>query len=205
MQSSSRQIEQMKQFILSEATEKAEEIKTKAENEAYAWKNEQSKKQKDEIDRQCQKEMEQHRISKRVAHANEIKRQRDSVLNARLESMEKLKKTALQRLTKITTESSYDKLIADLTIQAIESVSGSGSTDVVVRCRKADVSKVEKSLKAVKGISAKLDSKFLDDEMVGGVYATANSGKIVCNNTLLHRLENCMDEIMPILRNGLFN
>eukprot|EP01064_Diplonema_japonicum_P015667 TRINITY_DN2343_c1_g1_i1.p1 TRINITY_DN2343_c1_g1~~TRINITY_DN2343_c1_g1_i1.p1 ORF type:complete len:224 (+),score=94.17 TRINITY_DN2343_c1_g1_i1:56-673(+) len=204
MQNSGRQIEQMKQFILSEAKEKAEEIQTKAKNEAYAWKNEQSKKQKEEIDRMCAKEMEQYRISKRVAHANEIKAQRDKVLNARIVAMDGLRDTALTDLNQLTKGSDYDALLKALTQQAIEAVSGSGSKDVVISCKKADKSKVEKALNSVSGIKATLSKDFLDDDVVGGVYAQAQQGKIVCNNTLKHRLENCMEEIMPILRHGLF-
>eukprot|EP00754_Rhynchopus_humris_P013156 Rhum_TRINITY_DN14316_c23_g1::Rhum_TRINITY_DN14316_c23_g1_i1::g.82597::m.82597/K02150/ATPeV1E, ATP6E; V-type H+-transporting ATPase subunit E len=202
-----RQISQMKQFILSEAKEKAEEIKTKAENEAYAWKNEQSKKAKEDIDRQCQKELESHKVEKRVEAANKLKTQRDRVLSSRAEAVEELSTKTTSTLNALVKDSAkYGPLFKGLLQQAAESVAVDGTTvKAVVRVRAADVSLANANLTVNPKVSLTVDSTNLPDSAIGGCTVIAQNGKIVCNNTLLHRLENCMEEVMPILRNGLFS
>ncbi|KAJ9448504.1 V-type proton ATPase subunit E [Diplonema papillatum] len=201
-----RQIEQMKQFIISEANEKAEEIKTKADNEAYAWKNESSKRMKEEIDRQCQKEIEQHRISLRVAHANKLKKQRDAILESRTEAMTELKQAAKDNLQALVGKGAeYNNLLLGLLKQAAVAVQDpTGTTQAVVRCRKQDKSFIEKNLSAIKDVELSVSDDFLPDTAIGGVTVSAQRGAIVCDNTLSSRLANCMEEVMPILRDGLF-
>eukprot|EP01061_Rhynchopus_euleeides_P023435 TRINITY_DN38136_c0_g1_i1.p2 TRINITY_DN38136_c0_g1~~TRINITY_DN38136_c0_g1_i1.p2 ORF type:complete len:235 (+),score=123.76 TRINITY_DN38136_c0_g1_i1:84-707(+) len=201
-----KQISQMKQFILSEAKEKAEEIKTKAENEAYAWRNESSKRMKEDIDRQCQKELEGHKVEQRVQQANKLKAQRDRILAARTEAVDELRTSSCNKLKALTNDKSkYSAVFKDLIRQAADSLAAEGQqTNAVVRVRSADMSIAKDNLKVNSAVTLTVDSTPLADTVIGGVMIVAHGGRIVCNNTLQHRLENCMEEVMPILRNGLF-
>ena len=195
---SDRQISQMKQFILSEAKEKAEEIKTKADNEAYAWRNETSKRMKEDIDRQCMKELDMHKVEKRVEQANKLKSQRDRVLAARAEAVEDLEAKSKENLQKLVADKSkYQVLFKALMKQAADAVQSSSgaATNAIVRVRSADKSLANDNLKVNENVTLTVDTTFLKDDVIGGCTLIAQQGRIVCNNTIAHRLENCVEEV----------
>eukprot|EP01060_Flectonema_neradi_P032151 TRINITY_DN5064_c0_g1_i3.p1 TRINITY_DN5064_c0_g1~~TRINITY_DN5064_c0_g1_i3.p1 ORF type:complete len:205 (+),score=59.14 TRINITY_DN5064_c0_g1_i3:57-671(+) len=199
-----RQIEQMKQFILSEAEEKAQEITTKARNEAEASKLENSKKQEEEIDRQCAKELETSRIELRVAHANKLKAMRGTILVERNEAVEELRKNTSDALKKLAGSGDYQKLFNNLFNEAIKAVTMDGVKTATVKVKKDDVGIAKTACKNEKNLTIEVDSENLPDSCLGGCILSARKDTVVCNNTLSHRLENCMEELMPMIRDGLF-
>ena len=194
-----RQIEQMKQFILSEAEEKAQEITTKARNEAEASKLENSKKQEEEIDRQCAKELETSRIELRVAHANKLKEMRGIILKERNEAVEELAKSTSDAIKKMSGGGEYQKLFNNLFAEAIKAVKMDGVKTAIVKVKKDDVGIAKTAAKNEKDLSVEVNSEHLPDSVLGGCIVSARQNTVVCNNTLSHRLENCIEEVCSYL------
>ena len=107
----------------------------------------------------------------------------------------------------------YKALVQSLLTQAFASLQ---AQDIVVRCRAADSGLVKGMLGAAAGDAAKryfggkacsatLDvAAPLADEEIGGVWATASGGKVVCMNSLEARLAGAIDADSPVIRQLLF-
>lgn len=106
----------------------------------------------------------------------------------------------------------YSSLLSDLIIQALIKLS---DTDVVVRCREADLSTIKRAIPAVsetyvsktgKPVNVTVDdSTFLGENCTGGVTLISNGGRIVVENTLESRLEVAYQQNLPLIRDMLFD
>eukprot|EP01062_Namystynia_karyoxenos_P057307 TRINITY_DN48279_c0_g1_i1.p2 TRINITY_DN48279_c0_g1~~TRINITY_DN48279_c0_g1_i1.p2 ORF type:complete len:231 (+),score=93.56 TRINITY_DN48279_c0_g1_i1:110-802(+) len=214
-----KQVEQMKQFILSEADEKAQEIVDKARNEAEATKQETLKREKEKVEVQFKKDVEALRTEERVRQAKHKKELDDSVLQGRVAATTAVQQAAAEILKRVTSNrDEYRKLLQQLTVQAAFILEG----PALVRCRPADrelinlndaAQKAEALLKQCgrgRAITLKFDSQELPEAQIGGVFLKLDGGDvqvgtITCDNTLRSRMTTCLEEYAPVLRHELFN
>jgi len=223
-----KQIDQMCNFIIQEAKEKAEEIKQKTEAEfsadrlsltaqaGVAIRDEHERKKKDKITEQ------------KIAKSQAVTSTRFATMRRRDVRVRELKRDVMKGLAVVSKNEGYAELLRFLIAQSLLTIQ---EDDVVVHGRKQDMTILEAQLPlAVKifqdtienatGIRpicrATLNKR--DEEMLppgpiegkegqsccGGVKLSARAGKIVCRNTLDSRLDLCFKELKPQIREILF-
>ncbi|KAJ3111626.1 Dynein heavy chain 6, axonemal [Phlyctochytrium bullatum] len=127
------------------------------------------------------------------AHSNHVNKNRLRLLQARQQVLDELFEDAKSKLTAISSDPvAYQTLLKDLLLQAFHQLM---EDDVVIQCRKEDVSLVQKAAEEAKAkYGAKLkfaidSGSFLPEKSGGGVIVSANGGRIRVSNTLESRLE----------------
>lgn len=131
---------------------------------------------------------------------------RDSVLREAYEDTEK-------KLSDLTSDTSaYSQLVSDLILQGVLLLQDS---EVVVRCRRADVEIVDSCLEAVaEKYLAKISSPvklttdkatFLSDACSGGVVLSSQGGTITVDNTFEGRLDIAYNQNLPEIRKLMFS
>eukprot|EP01065_Artemidia_motanka_P035886 TRINITY_DN43790_c0_g1_i1.p1 TRINITY_DN43790_c0_g1~~TRINITY_DN43790_c0_g1_i1.p1 ORF type:complete len:231 (+),score=99.61 TRINITY_DN43790_c0_g1_i1:78-770(+) len=213
-----KQVEQMKQFILSEADERAQEIIDKARSEAEARKQEDLKRGKTIVEADFKKSVEELRTQQRVRQAKAKKGLDDSVLAKRVEATTSIREAAFAGLQRMTSDKrQYSKLLQQLTVQAAFVLEGPAK----VQMRAADQDLVDLPAAAreaeklltrngrSRSITLRLDEEKLPADRYGGVFLTleggdVTTGGITCDNTLSSRLGTCLEEYAPVLRHELF-
>eukprot|EP00756_Hemistasia_phaeocysticola_P047113 Hpha_TRINITY_DN21024_c0_g1::TRINITY_DN21024_c0_g1_i1::g.103385::m.103385/K02150/ATPeV1E, ATP6E; V-type H+-transporting ATPase subunit E len=213
-----KQVEQMKQFILSEAEERAHEIVEKAKSEAEARKQEDIKRGKGVLESAFKKNMEELKTQQRVAEAKAKKTLEDSVLESRVDATDSVRDASARALTSMTqNQGEYRKLLLQLTVQAAYALEGPAKVSVRKEDQglldlKAAAQEAEQLLKESgrpRKITLKIDSEELPADRLGGVFLTLDGGDveiggITCDNTLASRLATCLEEYAPVLRRELF-
>merc|ERR1719450_1140218 len=132
-----KQIEQMTNFIISEATDKAEDIKKKGEEEFSIEVHRLITEQKEKVRQTYERKVKQIETQYAIAKSMAINKQRLEKIKARQEVMHKIEGDVR---AKLVSESSSQAFITKLIVQGLLMLL---ENDVVVRCRQSDVAVVK--------------------------------------------------------------
>ncbi|XP_029910346.1 V-type proton ATPase subunit E 1a [Myripristis murdjan] len=207
-----KQIKHMMAFIEQEASEKAEEIDAKAEEEFNIEKGRLVQTQRVKIMEYYEKKDKQIEQHKKIQMSNLMNQARLKVLKARDDMITDLVNDARLRLTDIAKDPArYSTILEGLVLQGFYQLL---EPKVTVRCRKQDVEMVQAAVdknipiykSAVKSnIVVKIDQeRFLPSDICGGVEVYNDNGKIRVCNTLESRLDLIAQQMMPEIRVALF-
>uniref|UniRef100_A0AAY4C9X0 Vacuolar ATP synthase subunit E n=2 Tax=Bilateria TaxID=33213 RepID=A0AAY4C9X0_9TELE len=213
-----KQIKHMMAFIEQEASEKAEEIDSKAEEEFNIEKGRLVQMQRLKILEYYGKKEKQIEQQKKIQMSNLMNQARLRVLKARDDMIIDLMSEARQRLSNIAKDSvKYQTLLDGLLLQGFYQLL---EPKVTIRCRKQDVdmvkvrnisyAAVQKNIPIFKAatksnIEVNIDQEsFLSPSISGGVEVYNSNGKIKVANTLESRLDLLAQQMMPDIRVTLF-
>jgi len=207
-----KQIKHMMAFIEQEANEKAEEIDAKAEEEFNIEKGRLVQQQRIKIMEYYDRKEKQVELQRKIQQSNLHNAARLRVLKEREDHVTSVLEDAKRKLADIVKDrGTYKKLIQNLIGQGLLQLL---ETNVLLRCRQADISMVEESLDAVvqqyksstgKDVNLKIDKEsFLNASITGGVELSAQKGRIKIINTLEARLEMLARQMVPEVRTALF-
>lgn len=212
-----QQIKQMVTFIHQEATEKAKEIKLKADEEFNIEKLRMVEAEKQKIRNEYERKEKQIEVQKRIAQSNVVRLGRLEALKARDTAMQDVLADAAKRLPALTQGSSYAALLESLVLEAL----------ITLNEPKASVRGVASQTSAAQKATAAAAAKFKDwaaktgapyassiditfdpaplESGVGGVSVSGFGGKISLSNTLQSRLMLAYETRLPKLRAALFD
>nr|ADO28101.1 v-type proton ATPase subunit e 1 [Ictalurus furcatus] len=207
-----KQIKHMMAFIEQEASEKAEEIDAKAEEEFNIEKGRLVQTQRLKIMEYYEKKEKQIEQQKKIQMSSLMNQARLKVLKARDDMILELLTEARERLAGIAKDpSQYPTLLEGLLLQGFYQLL---EPKVMIRCRKDDLAMVEAAVKknipiykeTVKSnIEVRIDKDhFLSPDISGGVEVYNANGKIKVANTLESRLDLLAQQMMPEIRVTLF-
>mmetsp|Transcript_2491 Transcript_2491/g.7471 ORF Transcript_2491/g.7471 Transcript_2491/m.7471 type:complete len:233 (+) Transcript_2491:68-766(+) len=222
-----KQIEQMMSFILSEATDKANDIKKKGEEEFSIEVHRLITEQKEKVRQGYERKVKQIETQYAIAKSMAINKQRLEKIKARQEVVHKISddvkgKLAKEMMNPELCKTFITKLIVQGLLMLLEN-------EVVVRCRESDkelvrsclqpaISEYSKVIKAETGATKACqlsidDKKYLPPAPVegeekpsclGGVVLLCQNGKISIDNTIDLRLQLVMEQDKPAIRKLLF-
>jgi V-type H+-transporting ATPase subunit E len=221
-----RQIQQMVNFILNEAKDKAEEIEAKALEDFNIEKLKLVQQMKDKIRQEYVRKAKQVETQCAIARSTAINRSRLEKIKARQEVLGKVQEDVTGKLLQeLKSEPKHKKLTTDLITQGLLMLL---EDEVAIKCRECDqrlvtgclndaAAEYTKVIKAQTGVtkSVKLiidKSGFLPPppgqsagkSCIGGVVLSCDGGKIKVNNTLDERLKLTMELDKPAIRGLLF-
>jgi V-type H+-transporting ATPase subunit E len=221
-----RQIQQMVNFILNEAKDKAEEIEAKALEDFNIEKLKLVQQMKDKIRQEYVRKAKQVETQCAIARSTAINRSRLEKIKARQEVLGKVTDDVTGKLqAELRSEPKHKKLITNLITQGLLMLL---EDEVVVQCRQQDQQMVQGCLAeaaasysqviqqqsgASKQVKLSIDrSSFLPGppgqsagkSCIGGVILSCDNGKIKVNNTLDERLKLTMELDKPAIRGLLF-
>jgi len=213
-----QQIDQMVKFIQQEASEKAAEIKLKADEEFNIEKLRMVEAEKQKIRQEYERKEKQIEVQKRITQSNEIRYSRLRCLKARDDAMQEILKEAAAKLPALASGAGYATLLESLILEALITLA---ETKVQVKGVSSQGAVTQKALvpavtKYKDWASKNKDAAFLGDIEVtfdpaplatgiGGVEVTGFAGKINLNNTLQSRLMLAYETRLPALRALLFD
>eukprot|EP01066_Platyproteum_vivax_P012739 Platyproteum_vivax@DN5789_c0_g1_i2.p1 len=222
-----RQINQMVNFILNEAKDKAQEIDAKAMEDFNIEKLKMVQKMKDKIRQEYAKKAKQVEVERSIARSTAVNRARLKKIAARNAVLTDVTSSATARLADVSKDTNkYKIIITDLIVQGLVRLL---EDEVVLQCRQADKSLVEgllseassrystflqKEAGVKKSVKLSIDnSSFLPPPPTGkdtgrtccgGVILMTPDQKIVLDNTLDKRLQLIVEECKPEIRKTLF-
>jgi len=221
-----KQISQMVAFIKQEAREKAEEIAVKAESDFMAEKLTLQTQAGIQIREEFEKRKKDMMTEKKIQKSKKLNDIKFATMRKRDGKMKQLKDDVTVNLADVCKNPKYPDLIRFLLIQGLMTIN---EPKVSIQCRQEDVDIVEKQLDAaVAGFQQVLQEAAgvvvpcqvsIDKQnwlppaprkdrpgvsCCGGVLLSARKGKIVCRNTLDHRLELGFQTLKPLIRGMLF-
>ncbi|KAF0977880.1 hypothetical protein FDP41_003202 [Naegleria fowleri] len=212
-QGSDSKINQMINFIKSEAKEKADEIELQTKEDFAVEKMNLVEEGKKKIREEYAKKEQQVVIKKKIDHSNEIKAARLEILKLKEEILKQMVQAALEEIKKrIVNKDEYKKILKNLMLQgALRFL----ETEVNVYCKEQDYDLVASQVASVqseyttatKGLTVKVNvqkSNFLPKDCVGGVIISSNNDLIKIDNTLEKRVYLCQEQKLPILRQMLY-
>jgi len=214
---SSSQIAHMRTFILHEASEKADEINVKAEQDYTMEKQRVVEEEKLKIRKEFERRERGLNSQAKIDGAKELSKARISVLTRQADLIQEIVSEARSKLATVTSDQgAYTKLLVGLMAQGLEKL----NEDVcLVRCRAADKAAVMAAIpQAIQAYSAKdgavptsievmpdpLPNIFEGEELSGGVLIMNKSGKIKVNNTFNARLAIAAEQLLPQIKFQLF-
>jgi len=221
-----KQIKQMIAFIKQEANEKADEIQVKAESEFMAEKLTLQTQASNQIREDFEKRKKDLLTEKKIQKSKKVNDIKFNTMRKRDQKMKQLKDEVTDKLADVSKNPKYPDLIRFLLIQGFMTIM---EPKVIVQCREEDFQIVKDQLDTAlhgfqevisqaAGVSPPcqvvIDTKdwlppgpSRDRSGVsccGGVVLSARKGKIVCRNTLDHRLELSFQTLKPLVRTVLF-
>lgn len=213
------QIRQMVNFILQEAHEKANEIRVKTEHDFNLEKQTLVHEAKLNIQDEFTKKEKDREIQERITRSAEIGECRVKKMKIRDDLLQNLVQEAGAKCAVVTRGQNYPQLLQKLIVQGLIKIE---ENEVTVFCRTEDLKTVESILPAAikeyveiikresgvtlsPKVALNTDrSKDLKESSYGGVWLTALSGRIVCDNTMSSRLKLVYEELLPSIRAILF-
>ncbi|XP_027204281.2 V-type proton ATPase subunit Vha26 [Dermatophagoides pteronyssinus] len=207
-----KQIKHMVAFIEQEANEKAEEIEAKAEEEFNIEKGRLVQEQRLKIIEFFEKKEKQVELKRRIYNSHLQNQSRLRVLKQREELIRNVLEEARQKLAEVTKDADlYKKVMQKLIAQSVFRLV---EPEVVICCRKQDLTLIESLLDSVKkeyhaatkrNVEIKIDTnRYLSHDTCGGVEMYAQGGKIKVTNTLESRLDLISQQLLPEIRVALF-
>jgi len=214
---SAKQIQQMVNFILNEAKDKAEEIDAKTLEEFNIERLKYAQEQKDIIRKEFGAKKKKLETAHAIARSTAINKARMEKVEARQQFLQTLKKQCEAELKALTSDKTkYANLIADLIVQGCLKLC---EDFVTIKCKKDDESIVKSALdaaarkyadvikretRATKSLSLSISPSYLPPQCGGGVVLTCAGNSISVDNTLNTRLNLVMDNDLPSLRKILY-
>eukprot|EP00392_Amoebophrya_sp_AT5.2_P008118 g8137.t1 len=219
-----RQIQQMVNFILNEAKDKAEEIDAKTLEEFNVEKLKYVQGQKvctvaveEKIRGELLEKKKKQESAIAIARSAAINRSRMQAVEARQNSMIQLKQECEANLAAVSKDRNrYSALCSDLIVQGCLKLM---EDQVTVKCRKEDEQAIKASLDSAsrkyseiikketgvaKAVRLDLSNAYLPSSCGGGVVLTCMGNSISIDNTLFTRLSLVVDNDLPALRKMLF-
>jgi len=222
-----RQIQQMVNFILNEAKDKAEEIEAKALEDFNIEKLKLVQQMKDKIRQEYVRKAKQVETQCAIARSTAINRSRLEKIKARQEVLGKVTEDVTRKLQQeLNDPTKHKKLITNLITQGLLMLL---EDEVAVKCRESDKNMVQGCLmeasqsysqviKAQTGVTKTVklmidSSGYLPGppsagsagkSCIGGVVLSCANGSIKVNNTLDERLKLTMELDKPAIRGLLF-
>jgi len=223
-----RQIQQMVNFILNEAKDKAEEIEAKALEDFNIEKLKLVQQMKDKIRQEYVRKAKQVETQCAIARSTAINRSRLEKIKARQEVLGKVQDDVTGKLqAELRSEPKHKKLITSLITQGLLMLL---EDQVVVQCRQVDQKLVEGCLAdaaasytqvikeqsgVTKSVKLTIDRSIslpgppgqvtgAGKSCIGGVTLHCTNGSIKVNNTLDERLKLTMELDKPAIRSLLF-
>ncbi len=213
-----RQIQQMVNFILNEAKDKAEEIDAKAMEDFNIEKLKHIQLMKDKLRKEYAVKLKKIETDRAIQRSTAINKSRLRTIEERnrllLESVESVKKSLVESVKK--TEN-YKKIVIDLIVQGALLLL---EPELTIVARKEDFGLIKSVLEEAQkkytqviktqtnGVTKAV--KFVLNESkplvgkIGGVVVQTASGNIRVDNTLDTRLELVMEKDKPTIRRLLF-
>lgn len=207
-----KQIKQMMAFIDQEASEKAEEIDAKAEEEFNIEKGRLVQQQRVKIMEYYERKQKQIELQKKIQTSNLLNNARLKVLKSREDHIKLLREDAQKKLVVLTQDpKQYRDLLEGLIVQGLYQMI---EDNLVIRCRQKDVKLVEDAIKPAvvsfknatkRDVKVTMDTNnYLSADSAGGVELLTPNGKIKVENTLESRLELIIEQMEPELKEMLF-
>lgn len=209
-----QQIQQMVSFIRQEADDKANEIRVKAEEDFNIRKLSAVEAAREKIRAEYEKKVKQIDVNRKIAKSTEQNIARLEVLKARDAILQETYDQAAKNLASLPNDDSdaYRSILHNLIHQGLVVLS---DTNVIVRCRRADVELVDSILPSVteqyvaatnSPVTVNLDrDTFLADSCTGGIVLISQGGTIVVENTFESRLEIAYQQNLPKIREVMFD
>lgn len=226
-QEAQKQIQQMISFILSEATDKANDIQKKGDEEFSIEVHRLITEQKEKVRQGYEKKVKQIETQYAIAKSMAINKQRLEKIKARQEVMGKIADDVRGQL--VNQMKSADKSKPFITKLIVQGLLMLLESEVVVRCRECDKALVQSCLEpaikeysqvikaetgATKTCKLSIDEKtYLPPPPVdgqegasclGGVALFCQGGKISIDNTIDLRLRLVLEQDKPAIRSLLF-
>lgn len=212
------QINQMTNFILNEAKDKAEEISAAALQDFSAAKSKQLGELQQTITQSYTAKVKKMETARAIEKSTAVNKSRLQKIRLRQDVLGRISKLAEEELSaKLKSESEMGgfltKLIAQGLLMLVED-------DVQVRCRAADDKIVSGIMKAAadeyskiiqgetgatKTVKLSLASEKLRADGLGGVVLACQNGTITIDNTIDSRLGLVMEQAKPRIRKLLFD
>lgn len=223
-----KQIQQMIEFILNEAKDKANEIEARALQDFNIEKLKLVQSYKDSIRNDLKKKVKKLEVERAIARSTAVNKARLKKMAARAQVLTEVVQLTRKRLCELSTNASvYEPLLVDLLTQSMIKLL---EPTVIVRCRQSDLEVVESAIpKAVKkfkeilhkecGVSMNVEARIDRENFLypaptsmeqnsrycsGGIVVTNLDGKVTCNNTLDARLDLVIQNDAPVIRSKLF-
>ena len=221
-----KQTQQMVNFIINEATEKAQEIEAKALEDFNIEKLKIVQQMKEKIRQEFEKKAKQIEVKRAIERSTAVNRARLKKIAARNQIVDEIAKQTNKQLAQVAdNKEKYKTLMTDLIVQALLRLL---EDSAIVRCREADKSLVESILPAAakkysdimkekaqvdKSVKLSIDTTFLapppkgNDSgrtCSGGVTVFSTNMKIFCDNTIDARLHMVAEDCKPQIRATLF-
>ena len=213
-----RQIQQMVNFILNEAKDKAEEIDAKAMEDFNIEKLKLIQQMKDKVRKEYSMKAKKIETQRAISRSTSINKSRLRTIEERntllLQAVDMVK-SSLSGVVKKTDQ--YRKIVTDLIVQGAIMLL---EPEVTILCRKEDVALVKSVIEeAQKKYAAEIKTqtngvsktvKLVVDESrplvgkIGGVILQTEGGAIRVDNTLDTRLELLVEKDKPTIRKILF-
>lgn len=212
------QINQMINFIISEAQDKEQDIKKKGDEEfsieVHRLITEQKEKVRQTYERKVKQIETQYAINKSMA----INKQRLEKIKARQEVMNKIQGDVKTQLaSNLKAEATLKPYITKLIVQGLLMFL---EDHVEVKCKQSDVKMVESCFADAQAQYAQViktdtgatktckltlnKTTFVDASSLGGVCLACANGKITIDNTIDLRLKLAMEQDKPAIRSLLF-
>lgn len=214
---SAKQIQQMVNFILNEAKDKAEEIDAKTLEEFNIERLKYAQMQKDILRKEFNAKKKKLETANAIARSTAINKSRMEKVEARQQTLLTLKAQCQTELKALTSDKAkYANLVADLIVQGCLKLC---EDHVSVKCKKDDEAVVKSALdaasrkytdiikretRATKTLSLSVSPNYLPPQCGGGVVLTCAGNSISVDNTLNTRLNLVMDGDLPSLRKILY-
>jgi len=207
------QVAHMRDFIIHEANEKADEIRAKAEEDYNSEKQTLIEEEKLRLRKDYERRQKNIEQEARIENATQQNKFKLDILKAASSEMDDVFGEALKALEKIPGDAGkYSKLITELVEEGAVKI---GQKEVKVRCRAADKAVVQKAISSCGGgIKATYDDtpfevdknvNKVDSKVAGGVMVTSMDGKITVSQSLNARLQIAYDTAFPIVKPLLFS
>ncbi|ELP84300.1 vacuolar ATP synthase subunit E, putative [Entamoeba invadens IP1] len=201
-----RQLLQMVKFIEFEANSKRQEIQSNAEQECERDKASFIEKERKKIEADYIHKVKEAEVKKKIAFSQELSASRLKLLESEDKHIEDLMTLVKDKLQKQILNEDYNDLLVKLIKEGVKKVE---DKKVTIMCIKNDLEKVKKAIDIVtkedNSIKITLDqTHFLDQTAIGGVAVASMGDKIVCYNTLEHRMNSALMISLPQVRVTVF-
>mmetsp|Transcript_393 Transcript_393/g.557 ORF Transcript_393/g.557 Transcript_393/m.557 type:complete len:221 (-) Transcript_393:88-750(-) len=215
----SNNIEQMVNFILQEAHEKATEIQLKTEHDFNLEKQMLVHNAKLKIQEEYVQKDKDRAIQDRISRSSMIGSSRVNKMTSRDELLKSLLADTTEEINKVASSDDYQTLLKDLLLQSLIKI----EEDVVLlHVREADIEVMASVIEYACGEYKELmlneanmevnpqvtlnhePAKCLNPNSPGGLVLVAAAGRIVCDNQLGSRLSIVYQDLLPSIRSTLF-
>ncbi|ELP83495.1 vacuolar ATP synthase subunit E, putative [Entamoeba invadens IP1] len=163
-------------------------------------------KEQHKIDLEFEKQIKRSDVKKRIAGSQKMSAARLQLLKAEDAHIQKLVEVVRAQLVASTQNTEYADILIKLVMQGVKKVE---DNNVTINCLQKDLPVVKKAVKDAKEKFPKVnitvdETFFLEDKVIGGVTVASMGDRIVCNNTLEHRMNQALLVALPKVRSIVF-